>query len=158
MACMPCTFLLHTLCTFQARSKHATYVFFFALKSYVCFLLVVCGVCTDHLHFVHELSYILCKLCLLLVQALFTPCARSCMPVQAPSIQYVRAVVILLYHIYFTFLNLRSVLSPSKPRASYPTCPMHALCTPFARPKHARSMQGVFSFFALCPMYITILK
>ena len=124
MPCIPCIFLLRTLCRFQARSKHATYVFFFTLKSDVCFLLGVWGVCADHIHFLHHL----CTCC----ASFDTPCARPCTPMHAPSIKYVRTVFTLLYPIYSTFFNLRSVHSPSTLRASCPACPMHAPCTPFA--------------------------
>ena len=85
------------------------------------------------------------------VQALYTPCANPCTPVHTPGVQYVHIVFPLLYPIYSTFLNLRSVHSPSTLRASYHACPMQAPCTPFAHFKHARSMQGVSSVFCSMP-------
>ena len=150
MPCMPCIFLLRTLCRFQARSKHATYVFFFTLKSDVCFLLGVWGVCADHIHFLHHLCTCVQAL-ILLVHAPARPCT-----LQASNMS---ALFSHSYNLYILpFLNLRSVHSPSTLRASCPACPMHAPCTPFAWPKHARSMQGMSSVFALCPMHVTILK
>ena len=125
MPCMPCIFLLRTLCTFQARSKHATYVFFFTLKSDVCFLLGVWGVCADYIHF--------CIIFVRVVQALYTPCARPCTPMHAPSIKYVRTVFTLftLYILPFLILEVCTVHLHSV---------LHALCTLHAHPLHDLSM------------------
>ena len=94
--CIPCTFLLHNLCTLQARSQHSTKVFFFSSIIFMIFLESV--ECSEHLHFKH---------------AFFTFCACSlylvCTLMHTPSIQYVCTTFPLLYFKYPTFFNMRSV-------------------------------------------------
>ena len=123
----------------------------FALKSCSQILLFfgVWGVCTYHLHFVHDLF--MCSA--LSVYPLSTP-------VHASRNQYVCTIFPLLFSKNSTFLNMMSLHSLSTKRASYhacplqSACPMHAPCTPYVHPLQvlntlqACKVSPPFMFFA----------